>query len=55
MRKYLNSKWFTFFCVCLNFYFAVSSFFLGNWMMFGVCSLFTILCGYSFWYQMGEE
>ena len=55
MKKYLNNKWFTFACVCFNFYFAAQSFVVGNWLMFTACSVFTVICGYSFWHQMGEE
>tara|TARA_R100001443_G_C3220891_1_gene145949 strand:+ start:314 stop:478 length:165 start_codon:yes stop_codon:yes gene_type:complete len=53
--KYLNSKWFTFAVMTLNFYFALQSFVAGSWGMFVACSIFTIITGYSFWIQMEEE
>ena len=53
--KYLNSKWFTFAVMTLNFYFALQSFVTGSWGMFIACSIFTIITGYSFWVQMEEQ
>ena len=53
--KYLNSKWFTFAVMALNFYFAMQSYLSESWGMFFACSLFTVITGYSFWKQMEEE
>ena len=53
--KYLNNKWFSFFCMCVNFYFAGQALVTASWGLFTVCSVFTVLCGYNFWIQMGEE
>ena len=55
MKKFLNSKWFTFAVMNVNFYFALQSYVLANWGMFFACSLFTLITGYSFWKQMEEK
>ena len=53
--NFLNSKWLTFAVMVFNFYFALQSFMTSNWLMFIICSSFTIITGYSFWYQMEEK
>ncbi len=53
--KFLENKWTSFVCSCLNGFFAIQCYSVSNWFMFVVCSTFAVLCGYSFWTQMGEE
>jgi hypothetical protein len=53
--KLLNHKWFSFFCMCVNFYFTGQSLLTGDWLLTIICGFFTGLCGYNFWKQMGEE
>jgi len=53
--KFLENKWTSFACCGLNGFFAIQSYATGSWIIFGICSAFTILCGYNFWIRMGEE
>ena len=55
MKKYLNSKWFTFLCCAFNLAVGAAAFTTGDWGLFVACSLFAGVTGYSFWLQMGEE
>jgi hypothetical protein len=51
----LQNKWISFACSCLNGFFAVQCYITENWVMFGICSGFALICGYNFWKQTGEE
>jgi len=53
--NFLNNKWMSFFCACLNVIFAVQCFAAGSWGMFALCSVFGLFCGYNFWKQMEAE
>ena len=53
--KILNSKWLSFVCAAVNLFFAVQGYALENWGLCALCSVFTLVCGYNFWTQTGEE
>ena len=53
--NFLNNKWISFVCTCVNFVFMVRAFDSGNFLLALVCAGFMIFCGRNFWLRMGEE
>ena len=53
--KFLESKWTSLACCCLNGVFAAQCFLTGNILVFLICMGFAGVCGYNFWNRMGEE
>jgi hypothetical protein len=55
MKNFLNSKWLSFVCAAINLFVAAQCYALENWGLCVLCSAFTLVCGYNFWTQTGEE
>jgi len=46
--KFLGSRGFSLFCCALNVGFGIQAAMAHNWLIFGVCSVFAVMCFHNF-------